>query len=202
MNHKAQNNVGEPLQKVVHANGSIRAVIDMSRRVNLVAINAALAAKKAGAQARGFGVVSAELRHFSNWLDQQMAELDQLIAALVVSLAEAAKERRSQNHLLDAQARSADPQHLESTTHRLEQRLVEADEANRQRWRALTERIGQVLRRCNTGTALVRSAKVEAVYGGAFAAGLRQVAEEIEATIGTIQQTLKQLSHDVAEAQS
>ncbi|MBS1191217.1 MAG: hypothetical protein H6R10_3009 [Rhodocyclaceae bacterium] len=201
MHDSTLENLGAPLQQVVRANASIRAVIDMARRVNLVAINASLAAKKAGAQARGFGVVSAELRQFSDWLNGQMGDLDRLIAVQVVNLAEVAKERRQHRHLQRAQECCVGSGPMALVTARIGERLSLADQANRQRWQDLGLRTRRILRLCGTGTALARAAKVEAVYGGAFAGGLRLVAEEIEAAIAAIHETLRELGNDLAHAQ-
>lgn len=192
----SEESAGKALGQVVRANAGIRAVIDMSRRVSLVAINAALVAKQAGTQARGFGVVSRELREFSARLEGQMQALDQLIAQSVMGLAEAAKEHRRVRHLRQAQAGSADCGSLERSMMRVDARLAEVSRVNASRWLDLGQRLRHILRQCGTGAALARAAKVEAVYGGAFAGALRQVAQEIEESVGDIQATLTQLNRE------
>jgi hypothetical protein len=182
---------------VVRANAGIRAVIEMSRRVSLVAINASLVAKQAGTQARGFGVVSRELREFSAKLEGQMQALDQLIAEAVMGLAEAAKENRRARQLRLAQDGSADCASLERSMARVDARLAEANLVNSSRWLDLVQRLRLILRQCGIGAALARSAKVEAVYGGSAVGALRQVAQEIEESVGDIQATLARLNREV-----
>lgn len=198
----SEESAGKALGQVVRANAGIRAVIDMSRRVSLVAINAALVAKQAGTQARGFGVVSRELREFSARLESQMQALDQLIAQSVMGLAEAAKEHRRVRHLRQAQSGSAACASLDKSMIRVDARLAEVNCVNASRWRDLGQRLRHILRQCGTGSALARSAKVEAVYGGAFAGALRQVAQEIEESVGDIQATLARLNREVEKKNS
>lgn len=187
-----------PLRLVVRVNSGIRQVIAISRRVNLVAVNAMLAAKQAGSQARGFGVVSAELRAFSAQLSQQMQDLDGLIYELVHGVAEAAHISRRQRYVADTRQCDIAAPHLAVAAAHIEQRLETIDGASNERWIGLRLRLDRALRLCGTGIALSRAAKIEAVYGGVLAGGLRQVADEIEVAILDILGTLKQLRHDVA----
>ncbi len=188
-----------PLQLVVQVNAGIRTVIAISRRVNLVAVNAMLAAKQSGAQARGFGVVSAELRTFSGQLDQQMQDLDVFIYSLVHGVAESARVRRRQRHF-QAACRCREAQaDLAAGAGRIDSRLAAIDGDSGTRWNGLRNRLDLALRLCGTGVALSRAAKIEAVYGSALTGGLRQVAEEIETAIVDILGTLKKLRADVSE---
>jgi hypothetical protein len=186
-----------PLRLVVRVNSGIRQVIAISRRVNLVAVNAMLAAKQAGSQARGFGVVSAELRAFSSQLSQQMQDLDGLIYELVHGVAEAAHIGRRQRYMDDTRRCDIAAPHLAAAAAHLEQCLGAIEGAGNDRWTGLRSRLDRALRLCGTGIALSRAAKIEAVYGGVLAGGLRQVADEIEVAILDILGTLKQLRHDV-----
>jgi hypothetical protein len=187
-----------PMQLVVRVNSGIRQVIAISRRVNLVAVNAMLAAKQAGSQARGFGVVSAELRAFSSQLSQQMQDLDGFIYELVHGVAEAAHIGRRRRYIEQTRQCEIAAPHLAAAAARIEQRLAAIDGLSNERWIGLRSRLDRALRLCGTGIALSRAAKIEAVYGGVLAGGLRQVAEEIETAILDILDTLKKLRHDVA----
>lgn len=193
----SEESAGRALGRVVRANAGIRAVIDMSRRVSLVAINAALVAKQAGAQARGFGVVSKELREFSAKLEGQMQALDHLIAEAVMGLAEAAKEHRRARQLRQARDGSVGCGSLDRSMARVDARLAEVNRVNSSRWLDLGKRLRLILRQCGMGAALARSAKVEAVYGGTAVGALRQVAQEIEESVGDIQATLARLNREV-----
>ncbi|MBS0371259.1 MAG: hypothetical protein JSS57_18920 [Proteobacteria bacterium] len=187
---------GHSLQLVVEISAGIRQVTALSSQVNLVALNAMLAAKQAGSQARGFGIVSGELRQFSGQLDRQMHELGDFIGDLVHSVAESARIRLHVAHL--DQIPAAIQPHLAGAATRIEARQARIDSDGSERWFGLGNRLDHALRLCNTGIALSRAAKIEAVYGQALAASLRQVADEIEDAIVTILQTIKQLRRALA----
>jgi hypothetical protein len=163
-----------------------------------VAVNAMLAAKQSGIQARGFGVVSAELRALSSLLDQQMQDLDVFIYSLVHGVAQSAQVRRRQRFFRIAGHDGCCPA-LAPGAERIDQRLAAIDSDSGERWRGLRHRLDQALRLCSTGMALARAAKIEAVYGHSLAGGLRQVAEEIETAIEGILGTLKQLRQEISE---
>lgn len=188
----------EPLRLVVRVNKGIREVIGISRRVNLVALNAMLAAQQSGAQARGFAVVSSELRQFSGQLDQQMRDLDRFIYSLVHTVAEAARIHRHRGHFEGVADYATDGGSLTGARQRIDTLQQEIDDASDEGWRGLRQRLNQALRLCGTGVALSRAAKIEAVYGSSPSCDLRQVAEDIERAILSILGTLKQLHSDVA----
>ena len=188
----------QPLRLVVRVNKGIREVIGISRRVNLVALNAMLAAQQSGIQARGFGVVSSELRQFSGQLDRQMRELDRFIYSLVHTVAEAARIRRHRAHFLGVADHSAAGDSLAGAQQRINAVQQQIDDDSDEGWRGLRQRLNQALRLCGTGVALSRAAKIEAVYGSTPSCDLRQVADDIERAILSILGTLKQLHGDVA----
>lgn len=187
---------GQSLQLVVEISAGIRQVTALSSQVNLVALNAMLAAKQAGSQARGFGIVSGELRQFSGQLDRQMHELGDFIGDLVHSVAESARIRLHVAHL--DQIPAAIQPRLAGAAARIEARQARIDSDGSERWFGLGNRLDHALRLCSTGVALSRAAKIEAVYGQALAASLRQVADEIEDAIVTILGTIKQLRRALA----
>lgn len=188
---------GLPLQLVVEISAGIRQVTALSRQVNLVALNAMLAARQAGSQARGFGIVSGELRQFSGELDRQMHELGDFIGGLVHAVAESARIRLHVAHL--DQIPAAIQPRLAGAATRIEARRARIDSDGSERWFGLGNRLDHALRLCNTGIALSRAAKIEAVYGQALAASLRQVADEIEDAIVTILGTIKPLRRALAQ---
>ena len=191
--------VPQPLQLVVRVNEGIRKVVGISRRVNLVALNAMLAAKQSGIDACGFGVVSGELRQFSIRLDLQMKELNQTIHTLVHTEGESAQLRHHRAHFDAVQADPEAQPHVASASRRLNSRQQEMDDHSSNRWYGLRDRLDRALRLCGTGIALSRAAKIEAVHGNTRSRGLSQVAEEIETSILSIFGTLKQLRREVAE---
>ncbi|HOI51537.1 MAG TPA: chemotaxis protein, partial [Azonexus sp.] len=66
---------GEDLRRIVRINEEVKAVVAVAFRINLMALNAIFLAKRAGINARGFGVLSNELRVFSQDLRTQMQTL-------------------------------------------------------------------------------------------------------------------------------
>lgn len=190
---------GQPLQLVVQINEGIRQVVGISRRVNLVALNAMLAAKQSGTDACGFGVVSGELRQFSLQLDRQMKELDHFIHALVHAVAETARMRHHRVHFDSTAAHPDARRHVQAAHDRLEARRRRVEDDGLARWLNLRARLDRALRLCGSGVALARAAKIEAVHGNGRARGLSQVADEIEGAILAILGTLKRLRRDIAE---
>ncbi|QEL64608.1 hypothetical protein OTERR_11320 [Oryzomicrobium terrae] len=188
----------EPLRLVVEVNEGVRQVIGVSRRVNLVAINAMIVAKQAGRQASGFQVVSAELRRFSGQLDLQMQDLDRFIASLVHTVAGSARVRRHRAHLDAIDPKSPASAAIADAKQRIDTARRRIDDESAERWCDLRKHLDQALRLCGTGVALSRAAKIEAVYASTLGGDLRQVADEIEAAILSILGILKTLRSDVA----
>ena len=56
---------GQDLLRIVRINEQIKVVVGVSFKINIMALNAIFLAKRAGTAALGFGVLSNELRVFS-----------------------------------------------------------------------------------------------------------------------------------------
>jgi methyl-accepting chemotaxis protein len=56
---------GADLLRIVRINEEIKAVVGVAFKINIMALNAIFLAKRAGTAALGFGVLSNELRTFS-----------------------------------------------------------------------------------------------------------------------------------------
>jgi hypothetical protein len=74
---------GTDLLQIVHINEEIKRVVGVSVKINIMALNAIFLAKRAGTAALGFGVLSNELRVFSQDLRTCMESLNGLIHACV-----------------------------------------------------------------------------------------------------------------------
>jgi hypothetical protein len=191
------------MRQVIAVNVKIRGVIDVSARIRMGALNAALMARRAGARTKGFAVVSAELRSFSIGLEGSMLELNAQLARLVLNAAAIGKTERDYQ-IFERTRRMADghggPQLAEScarmAAERARLRAVVAGD-----WRQLGLRLRQVVRACGGGVALTCSAKIEAVHGQDFAPALAQVADAIEREISSITGDLKLLSELIREEQ-
>jgi hypothetical protein len=176
--------------KVVRITERVKQVVELSNEVKLKALNASLIAKRAGESAKGFQVVSAELRVFSQRLDNAMRELSLEAFALVGDMARIAKER--QRLRLYRQVTNANARIAEVLTARSKQ-ITEAEHALEDGFATLFSSLNRTRGRCDTGGMLSRFARIEAVYGGEFSNALRQVATEVEDTIARICQAIKGL---------
>lgn len=173
------------LARAVRVNEEIKRIVDVSRRINIVALNALLTARQAGARSRGFAVVSRELRQYAARLETAMNGLDVVISRLAVSLAEGLREKRLLSYieatvaetahgtLLDTYARTIDKS-------RAAERIVAAD------WQSLARSIDHALKLSRMGVALARSAKIEAAYGADMTPVLMLVASHVESATGDI----------------
>ena len=74
---------GVDLLRIVRINEEIKRVVSVSFKINIMALNAIFLAKRAGTAALGFGVLSNELRVFSQDLRDSMTALNGLIHGCV-----------------------------------------------------------------------------------------------------------------------
>lgn len=186
------------LRQAVKANEDVKKVIRISSEINLVAINAMLVAKRSGERSRGFGVVSSELRLFSRKLESAMARLGTLIFGLVRDASAMQKQSRGRRHLLNTMAQSGRVKELvEPVLMRKEDAVRKTGHIIETNWQTLQFHLARTLQLCETGNALVRSAKIEAVYGGDMSMTLGQVATQIEEAVNEILATLKQLQSNL-----
>lgn len=176
------------LPRFVAINEEIKRVVQGARQVNNAALNAMLLAKKSGSRAAGFGVVAAELRRFSTMLESHMQVLSNRIFSVIERFA--ALQRRSR---LLGLLRRAGESSAGAGARALDARLAHGRTALAQTRDALRRdlaRFGRELDRsrvlCEHGARLVTLAKVESVYGGDFAARLRQVSRHFETAIECI----------------
>lgn len=190
----------DDLCRLVRVNEEIKKVIRISSEVNMVALNAMLVAKRSGERSRGFAVVSSELRVFSRKLEGAMTSLGGLVFGLVRDAAVMQKQNRERRHWLETMAQGVAARDLvRSMLCRKEDSMRSTGQVIRHDWSRLQLQLGRALQLCETGGALSRSAKIEAVYGGETSATLKQVAERIEETVNQIFATLKRLRTQLAE---
>lgn len=182
------------LHRVVRINEEIKKVMRISSEVNLVALNAMLTAKRSGEKSRGFGVVSSELRVFSGKLEHFMSDLEAPIFELLKGVAQFLKQARVQRHFIVAMRGGEKAKRLLTPIlARKEAELTASGEIVKRDWRRLTMLLKRALQLCETGGALSRSAKIEAVYGGDMTASLKQVSNQIEQTVESILAIIKAL---------
>ena len=187
------------LHRVVRINEEIKKVVRISSEVNLVALNAMLTAKRSGEKSRGFGVVSSELRVFSGKLEHFMTDLEAPVFELLKGVAQLLKQARVQSHFTLAMRGSDSAKRLLTPVMiRKEAELAVGREKVKRDWMHLSMLLNRALQLCETGGALSRSAKIEAVYGGDMTASLKQVSNQIEQTVESILDIIKTLRAELS----
>lgn len=182
--------VPSDLRRVIALSEEVKAVADVSRGLCLEAINAMLVSRRAGDGVKGFGVVSTELRRYSADLETLMRGLVADIATLVHSVANLSREDNLHRQLARAHAACGDCAGMARAMARVELAARRAAEANARDWRKVLAGIERSVRLCDTGRALARGAKIEAVYGGGMSGDLTQAGLAIERTIDKIRDRL------------
>lgn len=191
----AASRAGTDLLRIVSINEQIKRVVGVSFKINIMALNAIFLAKRAGTAALGFGVLSNELRVFSQELRDCMSGLNGLIHASVNEVSIILRNGR-QDRLLGELARMGTPRPAVAAV--LERRAGERlthdrrlADLRRQLKRALEDAFQLV----ELGGVLAKSAKIEAAYGQGFAASLAQVSGEFDGIVEEIRGALESLRH-------
>lgn len=185
-------------QRMIGVNETLKEIVGMSRQVEMSAVNAMLIARRAGASAVGFGVVSGELRHFSRRLEGMVHALTEQLFALVSEMAHSGIRSRRQHLLLEAAQLAECEGCLASAIGGNERRMAEQAEAIREAQGGLQAHLGRAVRLCDGGLNIARAARIEAVHGNAHTAGLRQVASEVDAVIEQVGRSFRTLEAGMA----
>ncbi|WP_374326697.1 chemotaxis protein [Azonexus sp.] len=183
---------GEDLRRIVRINEEVKAVVAVAFRINLMALNAIFLAKRAGINARGFGVLSNELRVFSQDLRTQMQALTAHIHACVRDVSVVLQDIRN-TRLLRTAVAGVPAQRLDDLVRRRERANAEHQlhlATLRQQLRRALEDAFQLV---ELGGVLAKSAKIEAAYGQGFAAALTQVSGEFDGVVEEIRNSLQAL---------
>jgi hypothetical protein len=181
----------------------IKSVGKAASQINLTGINAILLAGRAGESARGFGVLSGQLREFTRGLAVSMDRLGMLIDGAVDAVSDHMRHRRLMSLLLctaDLDERCADliAPALQSGAAATVRRLDRVTE----RREALRAAIDEARALGLTGSMLARTAKIEAAYGGGFRQEMTGVSGEFERTVSNIVASLGTLARLQREGQS
>ncbi|MDR3390518.1 MAG: hypothetical protein P4L77_02190 [Sulfuriferula sp.] len=186
-------------RRMVVINEEIKRIVRVSNVVNMAALNAMFIARKAGQAALGFGVVSAELRVFSQRLNEVMSAMSGQIFALLSEVSGQARQWKTHRaHLAAARGSERSGHYLAELLGTLEQAMALKKRDIHARQEQLIAGLGRARKLCGMGVTISRAAKIEAAYGNALASGLKQVAEEVEQSITDILATLKALEQQLA----
>ena len=185
--------VGTDLVRIVHINEEIKRIIAVSVKINIMALNAIFLAKRAGTAALGFGVLSNELRVFSQDLRHCMGALNTLVHACVNQVTVGLQSIRFVRIL--GKAVKIAPQ--QAAVARVLQRHEEESERRADKLVALRRQLKRALedafQMVELGSVLAKSAKIEAAYGQSFAPSLAQVSGEFDAVVEEIRGSLQSL---------
>lgn len=183
---------GDDLLRIVRINEEIKRVVGVSFKINIMALNAIFLAKRAGTAARGFGVLSNELRVFSQDLRTCMEALTGLIHRCVGEVSVVLQDIRYTRLL-----REAVEQAPGSPVVAVLRRREAENEAHQQTLASLRGQLKRALedafQMVELGGVLAKSAKIEAAYGQGFAASLAQVSGEFDGIVEEIRGSLESL---------
>ena len=183
---------GTDLLRIVRINEEIKSVVAVAFKINIMALNAIFLAKRAGTAARGFGVLSNELRVFSQDLRDCMAALTGLIHGCVNEVSLVLQDIRHTRLLRQAVTMSARANASAVLAAREEdnaQHTQKLASLRKQLKRALEDAFQMV----ELGGVLAKSAKIEAAYGQSFAVPLAQVSGEFDGIVEEIRGSLESL---------
>jgi hypothetical protein len=183
---------GADLLRIVRINEEIKRVVAVSFKINIMALNAIFLAKRAGTAALGFGVLSNELRVFSQDLRSCMESLTGLIHGCVDEVSIVLKDIRFTRLLSQTNELTTSGLVLPVLEHR------EAQNAEHERRLAslrnqLKRALEDAFRMVELGGVLAKSAKIEAAYGQGFAPALAQVSGEFDGIVEEIRGSLESL---------
>jgi methyl-accepting chemotaxis protein len=183
---------GADLLRIVRINEQIKSVVSVAFKINIMALNAIFLAKRAGTAALGFGVLSNELRVFSQDLRTCMQTLTELIHASVGEVSVTLKNVRLTRLLREAAKmapKSAAAAILRQREEENRMHEIQFQSLRKQLKRALEDAFQMV----ELGGVLAKSAKIEAAYGQTFAGALAQVSGEFDGIVEEIRDSLESL---------
>jgi len=184
---------GDDLLRIVQINEQIKRVVGVSFKINIMALNAIFLAKRAGTAALGFGVLSNELRVFSQDLRVSMEALTELIHACVNEVSIVLQDSRLTRLLVQAVGQSTQ----QAALARVMQARQQANEVHLEKLIPLRRKLKRALEDAfqivELGGVLAKSAKIEAAYGQGFAPALSQVSGEFDGVVEEIRTSLESL---------
>ena len=183
---------GVDLLQIVRINEEIKRVVSVSFKINIMALNAIFLAKRAGTAALGFGVLSNELRVFSQDLRTCMESLTELIHACVSEVSIVLQDIRSTRLLAEAARLVPESAAGAILAQRYAKNEMHAGKLTKLRSQ-LKQALEAAFQMVELGGVLAKSAKIEAAYGQSFALPLAQVSGEFDGVVEVIRGSLESL---------
>lgn len=196
VNPRAAASAGRELVRAVEINEVVKRIAVIAAQIDMMAINAILLARRAGDRARGFGVLSNELRAFTVEVSSKMSVLRETTFR-VVSNVSAILQEGQRLALLDRAFRALE---RAGVARMLDETIARRDAEQDARMtgfarlrRTLNDALHEADGLGQLGSVLARTARIEAAYGGTHAADLSNVAGEFDQTIQHMLEALTQL---------
>ncbi|QBC43693.1 hypothetical protein [Iodobacter fluviatilis] len=186
--------IATELQNTVLINENIKMVIWNCFEINLMGLNAILLAKRAGRMARGFGVISGELRELSLQLQGSMNRLSSASQDMLAESSHSMTQERRNQMLLHTSEQSADnTTYLADTLSRT--RLASDEHAARLRLvhQRLSEYIDEAYQACVFGVVIARAARIESAYSGEHSNVLAELSNDFASKVDSIVPRLEEL---------
>ncbi|BEV71639.1 MULTISPECIES: hypothetical protein [unclassified Paludibacterium] len=186
------------LKRVAALRQGIRTVAAYAFKINLLGLNALLLAKRYGANARGFGVISSELRDFSKVLHGEMATLGESGGHLIDLESQRLKMAR-QVALISQTCAALAHCGLEGALAQKRQIGEQVGKRVEQEHEQMRENMARAYQACLYGSVLARSAQIEAAYAGAHGNALTLASQEFTHYIDDILDSLESLKKAIGE---
>lgn len=190
----ASSSAGRDLARIVRINEEIKSIVAVAFKINIMALNAIFLAKRAGTTALGFGVLSNELRVFSQDLKTSMGGLSEVIHRAVTEVSVVLQDQRSIRLLAKAEADSGGNTQVRAALQAREDKMAAHQLSLASLRRQLKQVLENVAQLVELGGVLAKSAKIEAAYGQGFSAALSQVSGEFDGVVEEIRQSLANLN--------
>lgn len=188
------------LARVIAINQDIKLVVRRAFAINLMALNAILAARGAGEAAAGFGVVASEMRRLSITLEQSMRGLRELTDQLLVTTARSTRHAHLAAVLVRArEARKPASAALQQVLEGSDRIHADFERAIALHCKALMTDVDNAIRVSRLGDSLAHLAKIEASWAAAHRAGLATVAGELAQALQSILPVLSGLERKLKE---
>lgn len=172
----------EGLNHVVSLNEEVKQVVTTAQRIELVALNAIIIAKRVGLGGAGFVVISDELRRFSRELRAMMDVVRQ--SSLATVRLHSLQIRQSRYDVLLRRAG------LEFPATALKEELKKSR-------RSLGRLLDEAAKLSRSADIITRSAKIEAAYAGEFTAQLAEISAVFDGHLQTVRPILVRLESDL-----